>query len=376
MPVVPLPMDDVVRIVVNLSNVSATRKAFDLCCIIGENTVIPVEERVRLYNSVTEMAQDGFTVDDRLYKAAQLLFGGRRKPTRILVGTIKTGEKPLDALKACREINSDWYVGYVCSDLQASQIEEMGAYIESATPDSVLAYTTADPKVKQMSDDSIGVMLKNKKYRRSIGQFSTKHPDAILAVIGYAMGSMTGLAKSAYTLGYKAEVGVETENSTSRLSSTEYQKITNANLNVYVNRGGQYDGFEPGKMADGTWFDELIFTDKFKNDTQLSIMDLLYNVNKIAGEESGVTQIITKITEVCEDYRRIGFVAESGKWMGPDILDLKYGDVLPNGYLIQSEPVNSQSQADRDARKAPPIYIALKLSGAYQYIIIQVDVNR
>ena len=30
MPVVPLPMDDIVRIVVNLSSVSATRKAFDL----------------------------------------------------------------------------------------------------------------------------------------------------------------------------------------------------------------------------------------------------------------------------------------------------------------------------------------------------------
>ena len=105
-------------------------------------------------------------------------------------------------------------------------------------------------------------------------------------------------------------------------------------------------------------------------------MDLLYTVDKIAGEETGVTQIITKITEVCEDYRRIGFVAESGKWMGANILNLKYGDVLPNGYLIQSEPVNDQSQADRDARKSPPIYVALKLSGAYQYIIIQVDVNR
>ena len=376
MPVVPLPMDDIVRIVVNLSSVSATRKAFDLCCIIGDNAVIPADERVRLYNSVTEMAQDGFTTESRLYKAAQLLFGGRRKPPRILVGTLKTGEKPLDALKACREINSDWYVGYICADWQASQIAELAEYIEAVTPDSVLAYTTSDASVKAQSDDSVGVMLKNKKFRRSIGQFSTKHPDAILGVIGYAMGSMTGLAKSAYTLGYKAEVGVETENSTSRLSSTEFQKITGANVNVYVNRGGQYDGFEPGKLADGTWFDELIFTDKFKNDTQLAIMDLLYTVDKIAGEETGVTQIITKITEVCEDYRRIGFVAESGKWMGSNILNLKYGDVLPNGYLIQSEPVNDQSQADRDARKSPPIYVSLKLSGAYQYITIQVDVNR
>ena len=168
MPVVPLPMDDIVRIVVNLSSVSATRKAFDLCCIIGDNAVIPADERVRLYNSVTEMAQDGFTTESRLYKAAQLLFGGRRKPPRILVGTLKTGEKPLDALKACREINSDWYVGYICADLQASQIAELAEYIEAVTPDSVLAYTTSDASVKAQSDDSVGVMLKNKKFRRPL----------------------------------------------------------------------------------------------------------------------------------------------------------------------------------------------------------------
>lgn len=51
-------------------------------------------------------------------------------------------------------------------------------------------------------------------------------------------------------------------------------------------------------------------------------------------------------------------------------------DTLPGGYLIQSEPIDSQSQADRDARKAPPIYVSLKLAGAIHHVTISVDVNR
>ena len=43
---------------------------------------------------------------------------------------------------------------------------------------------------------------------------------------------------------------------------------------------------------------------------------------------------------------------------------------------IQSEPINAQLQADRDARKAPPIYVSLKLAGAIHHVTVQVDVNR
>ena len=55
---------------------------------------------------------------------------------------------------------------------------------------------------------------------------------------------------------------------------------------------------------------------------------------------------------------------------------LEYGKVLPGGYLIQSEPISEQAQAERDARNAPPIYVSLKLAGAIHHVTIQVDVNR
>ena len=48
----------------------------------------------------------------------------------------------------------------------------------------------------------------------------------------------------------------------------------------------------------------------------------------------------------------------------------------PGGYLIQSEAMAEQSQTERDARNAPPIYVSLKLAGAIHHVTIQVDVNR
>lgn len=88
-----------------------------------------------------------------------------------------------------------------------------------------------------------------------------------------------------------------------------------------------------------------------------------------------MTRLYNALTEVCETARKVGFI-ESGVWKANDLLDLKYGDTLPSGYLIQSEPVDMQVQADREARKAPPIYVALKLAGAIHHVTVQVDVNR
>lgn len=259
MPLAPLPIDEIVRVIVNLSKRAATRKNFDLVCLIGENTVVPKAERVRVYNSTNAMLQDGFTTEDRLFKAAQLVFSQYKKPLKVMIGTKEKSETALDAVKGCRVANSDWYIGVVCAEITADQHVEIAKYIESATPDSLYAYTSKATVDIQNSDDSVFAKLKKLNLRRTIGQYSTKHPDAICAVLGYALGSMTGTIGSAYTLAYKQEVGVETENSSSILSAQSIQNLLNNNGNIYVNRGGLYDGFEQGTMADGTWFDEMIY---------------------------------------------------------------------------------------------------------------------
>lgn len=371
-----LPLEPVINIIVNLAAKSAVRKAFDLALLMGETSVITPQERVKVYSGVSEMLEDGFTTTDRLYKAAALIFGQAKKPQRVAIGCIGTEtETPVETFAACRAANGEWYIGIYCTDATKDEHLAIAEYVEAIKPNSLYAYNTSEIGVTTDADGNIFAAMKAKNYRRSIGQYSSKHPDAICAIVGWAMGAMTGTAGSAYTLAYRTEVGVETENSSGVFSSSAVEKIKSNNGNVFINRGSYYDIFEEGTMADGTWFDEMIFLDKYQNDMQLSLMDLLVQNNKISQTEAGMTQLIDAVKEVCQNMNRVGFI-ESGVWKAADILSLKKGETLPSGYFIQSDSIDAQAQADRDARKSPPLYVSLKLAGAIHHVTVQVDVNR
>lgn len=372
-----LPLDPVVNIIVNLAAVSATRKKFNLALLMGDVGSVAdfSDKRIVTYDSLNSMLQAGFTTEDRLYKAAALIFGQRKKPPLVAIGKIANKETPIKTIQACRQEDSEWYAGIYCGDMTDAQLLEVQEFVEACTPSTMFAFTTSDNKAKS-ADGGIFGAIKSKGYRRIIGQYSTSHKDAICAVIGWAMGAMSASTiNSAFTLAYKREVGVQAENYMQTFTTNDLNNIKKNYGNVYVNRGNYYDVFEEGRVGDGSWFDEIIYLDKFKNDMQLSIMDLLVNVSKVPQTEAGMGRIKTAIKEVCDDMNRIGFIKE-GVWKGEELMALEYGKVLPGGYLIQSEPISEQAQAERDARNAPPIYVSLKLAGAIHHVTIQVDVNR
>jgi len=372
-----LPLDPVVNIIVNLAAVSATRKKFNLALLMGDVGSVAdfSDKRIVTYDSLNSMLQAGFTTEDRLYKSAALIFGQRKKPPLVAIGKIANKETPIKTIQACRQEDSEWYAGIYCGDMTDAQLLEVQEFVEACTPSTMFAFTTADNKAKA-ADGGIFGAIKSKGYRRIIGQYSTSHKDAICAVIGWAMGAMSASTiNSAFTLAYKREVGVQAENYMQTFTTNDLNNIKKNYGNVYVNRGNYYDVFEEGRVGDGSWFDEIIYLDKFKNDMQLSIMDLLVNANKLPQTEAGMGRIKTAIKEVCDDMNRIGFIKE-GVWKGEELMSLEYGQVLPSGYLIQSEPINERSRAERDARNAPPIYVSLKLAGAIHHVTIQVDVNR
>lgn len=369
----PLSLNDIVNVVVSLSPVAAVRSGFNLGLIIGDSDVIPKADRVRTYTSTDAMIDDGFDLTDPEVIAAQLYFNanGRSKPTRVAIGVWdSTGaETALEAVQACRAANSDWY-GFTVLDALKADIQDVAAYTESAKPASAYFYTTADADVLAGTAGNIMETLKGLKYRRTLGQYS-KTNYAVASILGYAMGANTGLINSAYTLAYKSEVGVATED----LTDSQVTDIKGVNGNVYINRGATYDVFEQGVMADGTPFDEIINLDMLSNNIQLAVMDLLTGYPKIPQTEDGVSLLINAINRPCSNARNIGFIAP-GVWNAPSILDLSTGDMLSAGYLIMAESVASQSQADREARKAPPIYVCIKLAGAIEHVVINVQVNR
>ena len=375
MPTKPLQLNEVVNFVVNLAQRSAQRKAFNIMLLVGKNTVIPKEERVRTYTTLEAMLADGFTTNDRLYKAAALIKAQSRSPVKFCIGTQDANETMLQAITACREAHYDWYVVVPCAELTVQQHMDNMAYTNACTPDTVYAFTSKAAEDLRGGDGSIFKKAKDLKYRRTIGIYSTKHDDAVAGIMAYAMGMMTGTINSAFTLKFKGINGVTTENSEAAISVSAVDKLKKQNGNIYVNRGFYYDMFEEGTMADGTFFDEIIYLDKLKNDCQLALMDLFVQNAKIAQTEGGMTRIHNALNGVLKDYQRIGYL-ETGVWRGDTILGLKYGDTVNNGYLVQSEPIAEQNQADRENRIAPPIYIALKLAGAIHSAVVQIDVNR
>jgi len=196
------------------------------------------------------------------------------------------------------------------------------------------------------------------------------YQDAGASILGYAMGANTGLSNSSYTLMFKALPGISTEN----LTLTQLQYIESVNGNVYVNRGGTYNMLETGVTSDGTPFDQIIGLDVLSNNVQISIMNLLQSSPKIPQTDSGVNSIVNVISGPCETAKKSGFIAP-GIWRAAPFFNLNTGDALLAGYRVMADTVDNQSSTDKAARKAPPIYLALKLAGAIQHVVLSININ-
>ena len=286
----------------------------------------------------------------------------------IIPDTVTRNETITEYLTACRQANDEWYCVNVCSTLTDSEIIAGAQYCESCSPSALFCFTTSEADALT-ANPNIFASLKTLGLRRCFGQYSTQHLDAVCAIIGWAMGIIT--KNVSFTLAYKPEIGVPVE---SAITKTGFTHLDSNNGNVYDQRGS-YNIFEQGKMADGSYFDEIIQLDKYQLLIQNAVMDLLTTNSKIPQTEDGITLIISTINKICNDMFSAGFIA-GGVWKGKKILNLETGDSIPNGYLVQAESIDSQSQVDREARKAPPIYVSLKLAGAIHYVTIIIDVNR
>jgi len=357
-----LSMNDIVRIIINLSPRATVRKAFNLALIIGESDVISVDDRINEFSSVSDMESAGFSSDSDEYKAARIFFAANSSPTRLLVGRWDSSNEDLeDAVKICRERNSEWYVllPLVEGDTRISNLSE---WVETATPSTVMACVTDDLSVV---GGFKGLLRKRTICVVSEQQFTH------VAVMGYAMGMQTNLRNSAYTLFGKALPGIETDDWT----TTEIKEIQSVNGNYYVNRGNTYNMFEQGVMCDGTWFDERINLDKLANDLQLALMDVFTSSPKVPQTDGGIERLRIAMIDPLQNMVTTGFIAP-GVWTGPNVMALNTGDMLSAGYLIQNESIAEQSAEQRDNRIAPPFYIAIKLAGATHSVIVQVNVNR
>ena len=365
-------LKNIVTITEYVSPMSAPRATFNQMLVVGSAGIIPTSERVREYTAASDMLTDGFALTDIEYLAAVAYFSQSPAPTTLWVGCKSTSpaETFVEAAEACRTANAEWYV-IVCPDAAKADHLLLAAWAEAASTSTVCAFTTSDADCITNVSTDIFSLLKALSYKRTIGQYSTQSSVAIVAIMGYAMGANNGLANSAYTLKFKGEVGITVED----LTATQVGYLDGKYANVYLNYGNYYNIFQQGYMANGYFFDEVLNLDMLRNDIQLNLMDLLYATTKVPQTDAGQAQLLLECNNACQLAVERGFLAP-GTWTGVTVLDLSYGDTLPNGYLCQSKSYSTQSTADRQARKSMPIYICIKEAGAVHNIVIGVYVNR
>lgn len=364
-------LSNIVSVTVQVSPLSTVNSSFNLGLIVGASTVISDTDRVKVYSGTDDMLSQGWQGTEPEYAAAEIYFSQVPRPNSVAIGRWdNTGtETAVEAVTSCRAANNDWYAVYVCDSVK-SDILAISEYIETAVPLSAYFYDTQDADVLAGTAGNVMDTLKQVARKRTFGQYSTSSHAGVSAM-GYAMGANTGLANSAFTLAYKSEPGITPET----LTSTQLTTITGYNGNLYTNYGAAYNLLVQGTMADGTHFDELLNLDILTNNIQTAVMNALTTSPKIPQTEDGVSILVSAITAPCEDARTRGILAP-GVWNGSPILNLKTGDTLPTGYMVLANTIASQSQADRDARKSPTIYVAAKLAGAIEHVVIGVVVNR
>lgn len=356
-----------------ISPVAAPRRGFNMGCIITALTpTTPWNEgeRVRIYQNVTGVSEE-FGTGTSVVNAAQLYFSQTPTPTYLAVGLHLADESALEALTACRQYNDQFYAVTFDVVPNVTDIQNIAAYVEAESVETAYFQTLQDPAIVANPETGILQTLRSSNFRRTQIMWSDKSPFAVMGIMGYAMGRFDGTANSTYTLKFKIIAGLET----SDLTANQVARLTAMMCNVYILQGSNYAWYSNGKQMDRSSFDELINLDNFVNDCRLTVADLLYQTPKIPQTEGGVNMILEALTEPCEDLVRTGFVAP-GVWKGQQVLNLTYGMALDKGYILMAEAIDTQTQADREARICPPIYICLKTAGAIEFVVGRIYVNR
>lgn len=284
-------------------------------------------------------------------------------------------ETAVAGVTACALASTDWY-GVMSAPVTAwqdSENEAVAAYIEAANPSRVFGVTAQNSGVLDPTiTDDIASVLQASKYRRTFVQYSSSSQYAAASMFGRAFTVDFGGNNTAITLKFKQEPGITAET----LTETQASTLTAKNCNAFVNYNNSTAIIQQGVMCDGSFFDEVQNLDWLQNDVQTALYNALYtSPTKIPQTDAGVNQLVT----VCEaemDRAVSNGVCAPGTWNAPGFGAISQGQTLAKGYYIYAPRVATQSQADREARKAPTIQIAAKLAGAVHSANVIINVNR
>lgn len=280
---------------------------------------------------------------------------------------------PLPSVVTALNYSADWYGLVIADPAMADQDHlDVSALIGSASDSRIYGVSTSAAAVlESTSTTDIASKIKAAGYGRTFTQYSQ---------VAYAAASAFGRAftvnflgnNTTITLKFKQEPGIAAEMITAQQADTLKAK----NCNVFVKYANDTAIIQEGVMANGDFFDERHGLDWLQSYVQNNLWNLLYtSKTKNSQTEAGITRLVTNVEQSMVQAVDNGLAAP-GVWTGASIGQVSPGDTLTKGYYVYANPLNTQAQADREARKAPVIQVALKLAGAVHFADVLIDVVR
>lgn len=205
--------------------------------------------------------------------------------------------------------------------------------------------------------------------------YTTSLADALLfaaAACGRGQSVDFDGSNTTLTLNLKQLSGIVADDG---ISQTMYTACATAGVDVYANLQGLPEYISNGGNG---FFDDVYNQIWLVNQLSVVGFNTLAAVStKIPQTEKGMSLIKSAFRKVMEQAVTNQMVSpgtwDSAEWFG--VQEDMYNNILERGYYIYSQPVNSQSTADRVARIAPTVQIGAKLAGAIQSINVVVSIN-
>jgi hypothetical protein len=247
------------------------------------------------------------------------------------------------------------------------------AYVEGAAPKRILFLTTQDAgTISSASTIDLAYQLKTAGYKRTFLQYSSTAPYAALSAAARILGVNYEADQTTITLKFKLEPGVTPEN----LSVTQALAAEAKNANIFIAYENNTSIIEQGVQSSGDFTDVITGADWLATTIQRDVWNLFYSSStKIPQTDDGANLVQATVEARCVQAVANGLAA-GGVWNAGGFGILRQGDYLAKGFYVYIQPMRLQTQADRAARRCPPVQVAIKLAGAIHSSDVTININQ
>lgn len=287
-------IDNVVKVEVVRQSNNVTVRDLETILVLTEHTRFTADENYRIYETTTDMLEDGFLTTDAAYIAAQRVFSQDPRPSKVVVGVVKDGETYVQALVRQQGAYNKFL--YVITDAATdTEKEAIADYVETQSR-MFYVFSDSNAATYTVATTDIFSKLKAKGYDRSFGIY-TKDGVGNTMIEAAWVGRFSAEPIGSAIWIYKELDGIIADGYT----ATEEAYLQSKNANYYTTVEDESVVFGEGKVVGGEFVDTLLGATFIEVRMGERIWGLIKAQNKINYTNAGISMIEIKIREVLDE---------------------------------------------------------------------------